>query len=105
MKTTTSEAMPSPTVVLLNWIRIRKPSSSWAIRNSTACVGLIAPLGIGRVRVRATRPSKSRSRMSFTVQPAPRITSAPMANRTTYHRSIQPNPAGLGAITSPHQQG
>ena len=41
--------------------------------------------GAGRERVRATCASRSRSTMSFQVQPAPRITNAPTKNRKTCH--------------------
>ena len=44
------------------------------------------PDGIGRERVRSTLPSRSRSTMSFQVQPAPRIAKAPMKNSTTCQR-------------------
>ena len=44
------------------------------------------PEGIGRERVRSTRASRSRSTMSFQVQPAPRIANAPMKNSSTCQR-------------------
>ena len=44
------------------------------------------PEGIGRERVRSTLRSRSRSTMSFQVQPAPRIANAPMKNSTRWSR-------------------
>ena len=52
-----------------------------------ACLTLIWPAGMGRRAVRATWASKSRSTMSFTAQPAPRIRQAPMAKPTISHSS------------------
>ena len=43
-------------------------------------VALAEQAGIGRERVRSTLASRSRSVMSFQVQPAPRITKAPTKN-------------------------
>ncbi len=60
-----------------------RPTASCSPRNAKACVRLRRPLASGRVAVRATLASMSRSTMSLTVQPAPRITSAPMPNRTS----------------------
>src|SRR5258708_39163257 len=45
-----------------------------------ACGTLTCPAGIGRERVRSTNASRSRSVMSFQVQPAPRMANAPMKN-------------------------
>jgi len=55
--------------------------------NSQAWRSEIAPLAIGRPRVRATRESKSRSTMSFKVQPAPRMAMAPMPNSAISRQS------------------
>jgi len=64
------------------------------------------PDGIGREAVRATDPSMSRSVMSFQVQPAPRIRTAPTPQPAAIHRSCQPAcPSDSMASVSPHQQG
>ena len=52
--------------------------SDWITAQTSACFAVTWPEGIGRDAVRATLPSKSRSVMSFHVQPAPRIRKAPM---------------------------
>ena len=57
-----------------------RPSPSCAPRNATALGTLIAPLAIGRLRVRATLLSISRSHKSFTVHPAPRKSKEPTPN-------------------------
>ena len=62
------------------------------------------PLRTGLQRVRATAASNSRSVMSFQVQPAPRITAAPMVQPRKIHRSRQPNPAGSAAAARPRPQ-
>ncbi len=73
---------------------------------ASACFTLTWPEGIGRVAVRATLPSISRSVMSFQVQPAPRIAVAPMPNSTPYQISIQTgSPDPCPAMATPHQQG
>ena len=62
---------------------------------------LTCPLAMGRVAVRATMRSKSRSARSFTTQPAPRITRAPTPNKVMNHK--------LGALSEAmavlHQHG
>jgi hypothetical protein len=60
---------------------------------------------MGRERVRATRPSKSRSTMSLKVQPAPRMTMAPMRNRVSRRISGSPPPAATWASAIDHQPG
>jgi hypothetical protein len=65
---------------------------------------LIWPLGIGRQAVRATRASKSRSARSLTVQPAPRMTSAPAAKSRASQRSGA-CPVAAAASARLHQQG
>ena len=57
--------------------------------NAIAALTLTAPEGIGRTLVRSTLASKSRSTMSLKVQPAPRITTAPMPNSTISCQSGQ----------------
>jgi hypothetical protein len=64
---------------LFNVSRIASPASDSAIMKPAACGTVTCPDGIGRERVRATCASMSRSVMSFQVQPAPRITKAPIA--------------------------
>ena len=69
----------------LNCSSTTSPISACAARNTAAAFTLTWPDGIGRERVRATLASRSRSRMSFQVQPAPRITKAPTKNSATCH--------------------
>ncbi len=66
---------------------------------------LTCPDGIGRDRVRSTLPSRSRSVMSFQVQPAPRMTKAPTKNSATSHGSVRRSPAMPQASAADHQQG
>ena len=47
---------------------------------------LTCPDGIGRSRVRSTLSSMSRSTMSLKVQPAPRITTAPIRHSASAHQ-------------------
>ena len=60
-----------------------KPTDICKPNHPTACGVVTSPLGNGRVLVRATEPSMSRSRMSFNVQPAPRIVYEPSVSRVT----------------------
>jgi hypothetical protein len=76
--------------------RMQKASSDWITAQPRACRGVTCPEGIGRDLVRATAASKSRSVMSFQVQPAPRIRKAPMAQPTTIQPSNRFRPAGIG---------
>ncbi len=73
--------------------------------NPIACGTVTWPEGIGRDRVRATSASMSRSVMSFQVQPAPRITKAPIAMAGNSHRSTQRHPESTIASVIPHQHG
>ena len=52
-------------------------------RKTNACQGFSAPEASGRARVRSTAASILRSQRSFTTHPAPRMTTEPMANRST----------------------
>ncbi len=89
----------------LNVTRIISPTSDSATMKAPACQTLTWPEGIGRERVRATSASMRWSVMSFQVQPAPRITKAPMAKAANSQRSIQRQPSAMIASVSPHQQG
>jgi hypothetical protein len=71
---------------------MQKARSDWITAQPSACRGVTCPEGIGRDFVRATAASKSRSVMSFHVQPAPRIRKAPMAQPTTIQRSKSRSP-------------
>src|SRR4026208_1988965 len=73
--------MPGATVKRLNWIRTKKPTSAWATMNIVACATVTCPDGIGRERVRSTRPSRPRSTRAFPVQPAPRMAHAPVQRK------------------------
>ena len=63
------------------------------------------PAGIGRERVRSTLASRSRSVMSFQVQPAPRIANAPMKNKTTVSGKDRNWPDTPAASAADHQHG
>ena len=65
--------MPVKIAKRLNCSSTASPISACATRNTNACATLTCPAGIGRERVRSTLASRSRSVMSFQVQPAPRI--------------------------------
>ncbi len=77
--------MPSAMVKPLNVISTAKPTSACNTRKTAAETTLTWPEGIGRERVRSTLASRSRSTMSFQVQPAPRMAKAPMKNRHEVH--------------------
>ena len=74
--------MPTPMAKRLNWQSTSSPTSACNTRNTKAAGTLTCPDGIGRDRVRSTRASMSRSTRSFQVQPAPRMTMAPISNST-----------------------
>src|SRR3984957_7479486 len=76
----TSEAMPVATAKRLNCSSTRSPINACTTRKTSACGTLTCPAGIGRDRVRSTLASRSRSVMSFQVQPAPRMAKAPKKN-------------------------
>ena len=63
------------------------PINACSTRKTAAAGTLTCPEAIGRERVRSTRRSRSRSTMSFQVQPAPRIAKAPTKNSKTCHAS------------------
>src|SRR6267154_3028189 len=67
-----------------------------------ACGTLTCPAGIGRERVRSTNASRSRSVMSFQVQPAPRMANAPMKNSAMMRGNCPMSPA---ASAADHQHG
>jgi hypothetical protein len=83
--------------------RMTSPIASCSARKTSARFIEIAPLAIGRPAVRVTRRSKSRSAMSLMVQPAPRITTAPMAKRISSLR-LGPSPGGAASAMD-HQPG
>ena len=61
--------------------------SACAHIQTSAPFTLTCPEGIGRERVRSTLPSKSLSLTSFQVQPAPRMSQAPMPQPAAIQRS------------------
>jgi len=74
-------------------------------RKASACLTLTWPAGIGRERVRSTLASRSRSVMSFQVQPAPRMTKAPMKNSTITSGNDETSRAIAAASAADHQHG
>ena len=64
---------------------------------------LTSPAGSGRLRVRSTWASILRSTMSFQVQPAPRMASAPIAN-SAIQPARRPH-SGAAPSAADHQQG
>ena len=97
--------MPSPTVKPLKLIKTAKPISACRIRNKAACATLTWPDGIGRERVRSTLASRSRSTMSFQVQPAPRMAKAPMKNKAMCQGLGPRRCAATAASADDHQHG
>ena len=91
------------------WLKLSKmakASRHCASIQAAACLVLTCPDGMGRERVRSTAPSKSRSVISFQVQPAPRISQAPKPQAMKIHRSPQRGcPSAKMARAKPHQQG
>ena len=71
------------------------------MRKAKAALTLTWPAGMGRSRVRSTRPSKLRSAMSFSVQPAPRMMMAPMRKSRAYHGLGRPPPRRSGPAPGP----
>src|SRR5579863_3524751 len=80
MATMASEAIPVATAKRLNCNSTARPIKACATRKTSACGTLTCPAGIGRDFVRSTLASRSRSVMSFQVQPAPRMAKAPRKN-------------------------
>ncbi len=78
-----SEAMPSAMVKPLKLSSTASPTSACRTRNSGGLPDADLA-GRDRPRARCARPTSSRSRstMSFQVQPAPRMAKAPMKNST-----------------------
>src|ERR1700692_271818 len=74
-------------------------------RNPAACGTLTWPAGIGRDRVRSTSASRSRSVMSFQVQPAPRMAKAPTKNSARIRGSRPMSWATPAASAADHQHG
>ena len=101
----TSEAMPVMIAKRLNCSSTASPISACSTRKTSACDTLTWPAGIGRDRVRSTLASRSRSVMSFQVQPAPRITKAPMKNSTTTNANWLTSRATPAASAADHQHG
>ncbi len=89
----------------LNCTSTSRPTRACATRNAIAALTLTCPDGIGRERVRSTLASMSRSIRSFQVQPAPRITMAPIRNNNTCQGSGPQRPAGIAASAADHQHG
>ncbi len=98
--------MPKAMAVVLNVNRIPNAINACAHIQITAPLRLTCPDGMGREAVRATDPSKSRSVMSFQVQPAPRINHAPRAHPIAIQASSARGwPSCNIANANPHQQG
>ncbi len=96
---------PVPTVNQLNCSSTSSPARQRTARKTKACRTLTCPAGMGLSRVRSTLPSKLRSAMSFSVQPAPRMMMAPMRNNRANQGLGMPPPAAIWPSASPHQQG
>ena len=79
------------------------PTSDCSTIQISASRSLTSPAGSGRPRVRSTRASILRSTMSFQVQPAPRMASAPSAN-SAIQPTRRPQSAPLPSAAD-HQQG
>src|SRR6201985_3713977 len=101
----TSEAIPVSTAKRLNCSSTISPISACSTRTAPACATLTCPAGIGRERVRSTCASRSRSVMSFQVQPAPRMAKAPMKNSTMSRGSARRSFARPAASATDHQHG
>ncbi len=92
---------PRIIVVILNCNNTINDISDKVAKNAAAFLVDIAPLAMGRDFVRSTSLSKSRSHMSFTTQPAPRIIIAPIINSAMVLISNAP----LDAKAIPHKAG
>src|SRR5947209_5034985 len=97
--------MPVIIATRLNWSRTASPISACATRKTNACRTLTWPAGIGRDLVLSTLASRSRSVMSFQVQPAPRMTKAPTKNRATMRGNGPISWATPAARAADHQHG
>jgi hypothetical protein len=100
--TRTSDPTPSAQHSSGNCSRISNPMVSSPARRIAACHICSAPDARGRLAVRATFRSRSRSHISLTTQPAPRMTMLPMANNATSHAV---RPAGAPPSSNPHRPG
>jgi len=93
--------MPPANLLSLN--STAAPTAPCSAIQISAWCSLTSPEGSGRLRVRSTWASTLRSRMSFQVQPAPRMASAPRANSAIRPASL--SQSGAAASASDHQQG
>src|SRR6266567_1152585 len=100
-----SEAMPVMIAKRLNWSSTASPINACTTRNAAACGTLTCPAGIGRERVRSTSASRSRSVMSFQVQPAPRMANAPMKNSAMMRGNWPMSLMTPAASAADHQHG
>ena len=103
--TIANEAMPVAIAKRLNCSNTAKPISACATRNASACLTPTCPAGIGRERVRSTLASRSRSVMSFQVQPAPRMTKEPIRNNARMSGNRLTSRAIAAASAADHQHG
>ncbi|MNJ58677.1 hypothetical protein D3C77_543250 [compost metagenome] len=90
MKTKGSTARASQRLISFRKNSRDPQTSNWPTRNHTAFFIDNWPLVSGRKRVRSTCLSKLRSHMSLTVQPMPRISSAPSEKTISRCRSGSP---------------
>src|SRR5581483_7805891 len=97
--------MPVQIAKRLNCSSTTRPIRAWTTRKTRPCVTLTWPDGIGRERVRSTFASRSRSVMSFQVQPAPRMAKAPMKNNAMSRGSGRSWCAWPAASATDHQHG
>ena len=79
------------------------PTADCSTIQISALRSVTSPAGSGRLRVRSTWASTLRSTMSFQVQPAPRMASAPSANRAI--QPISRPQSGAAPSAADHQQG
>ncbi len=89
----------------LNWSSTQSPTNACSTRNRSARFTLTWPAGIGRERVRSTIASRSRSVMSFQVQPAPRMAKAPRKNNGIVSGNCETSRATPAASAADHQHG
>ena len=93
-----SEAMPTPIAKPLNCSSTSKSDQRLQRPGTPAPPARLTwPDGIGRERVRSTCASRSRSTMSFQVQPAPRMAKAPTKNSTTCQRLADSRASAMAA--------
>ena len=79
----------------------RRITGSGPSASTSACFSCNSPDASGRIRVRSTCGSKSRSATSFITQPAARINTTPQLNINMFFRVGVPAPASKRA----HQVG